>query len=318
MAPSPRAEAPSSVGLAVVSLHRPLTCRSRRSTGSADLRRRTLHRPFRRDGRGAGLQLSGQAECSGDCRGLVRSVDAGRHHGFPLARSAACLVQLARADWHAAIRAKGARGAGRARRWRGGTRISPPSIRRTVTNAPVRGDPCPVLGDSRIDRYVHLKRRPGTRQSRHRKAHHASRVKSCSNVRRLANRPRAINPKQPKEVLRHGHPNRWHQPFGFKQTRYRRPLSHLVSSFPSRRGLLDSLTRVRCRGSLNAPDLRRLPGPVDDGLIRPIGVHVEQERAGGRRKPFAFGIPARRRGASFRQAAGTMPSARRPSAGSAA
>jgi hypothetical protein len=178
MAPSPRAEAPSSVGLAVVSLHRPLTCRSRRSTGSADLRRRTLHRPFRRDGRGTGFQQLGQADCSGDCRGLVRSVDAGRHHGLPLAQSAAYLVQLARADWHAAIRAKGVGGAGRARRWRGGTRISPRSIRRTVTNASVRGEPCPVLGDSRIDRYVHLERRPGIRQNGHRKAYHASRVKS--------------------------------------------------------------------------------------------------------------------------------------------
>ncbi len=77
------------------------------------------------EARDARVQLSRQADRPAQHQGLVRGTRAGRDRGFSLARSAAHLGELARAERHAAVRVAGAGGLGVDRRWCGGMRTLP-------------------------------------------------------------------------------------------------------------------------------------------------------------------------------------------------
>ena len=94
-----------------------------------------------REARDARVQLSGQAGNSGEHEGLVCGTGAGRDRRFSLARSAAYLGELARAERHAAVRAAGDGGLGERRRWCGVTRTSPRITWRPMRNASVRCGP---------------------------------------------------------------------------------------------------------------------------------------------------------------------------------
>ena len=79
----------------------------------------------------------GQADHAGQHQGLVRGLERCRHQGFSLARSAAHLGELARAERHAAVRAAGVRRLGESRRWCGVTRTLPRITWRRMRSASV-------------------------------------------------------------------------------------------------------------------------------------------------------------------------------------